>query len=313
MASQGDLNLARELQAEFGRAKPSKTSRRRRRNAGGGNCMLQGPSESQYQYQQSSQFNGRNESISFYHSRSRRRNRARMNAIFRAPRPAWHGPLVTNDSPGKKFPDIVNFFNQSPYANGLGYKMAGSHATGADMFFHRPQPPLPPPTQPTFTQATTPLTPTIQQPDSQQSLLDNAFDFSNLADKSGSRTFEISWQPTTDQLSPKTFLNAISPTSTTPMQQNKVPHTGQIEEQDDIEMESFEYSSALASKSTATNTSKGLASSMWNPANRIVRADSVSSGQSFKTGSDMTGRSAIVTSGITKGPGLKASRWYQES
>ncbi|KAI0434000.1 hypothetical protein F5Y09DRAFT_338117 [Xylaria sp. FL1042] len=184
----------------------------------------------------------------------------------------------------------------------------------ADAFFHHQQRPLPSPAPPTFTQTQTPSAPIIQQSDDQQLRLSNMLKNSSLVDKAGSSTSVVPWHRKTDQSSPEAYLDAVLSTSATPMPQDKPSHTEQIEEQEDIEMESADYSSTLASKSTTTNTKKGLAASIWNPANINARTDSVGSDWSFETSSDTnkTTPAPIVTSGITKGPGLKASRWYQE-
>ncbi len=172
---------------------------------------------------------------------------------------------------------MVNYSHQDSYSNGLGYNRMSSHAAGADMFFHVPQPPLPPPTPSTFTPATAPLTPAIQQPSSQQPRLDDFLGFPNSVNKDGPRAFGMPCHQTTSQQSPKEVPNAIPSTPTILVQQDDLPNTEQMEEQEDTEMESIDYSSIAASRSTTTSTSKGLANSMWNPANRSARADSVGS------------------------------------
>ncbi|TGJ79794.1 hypothetical protein E0Z10_g8967 [Xylaria hypoxylon] len=132
------------------------------------------------------------------------------------------------------------------------------------------------------------------------------------ADRDGAGAFGMPWYQTTNQSSPGALFNTIPSTSTVPFQENRPPYNEQAEEQDDTETESVDHISTVASKSVTTDTSKGLAGSMWNPVNMNARTDSRGSSQAlFKVGSDTTKKMPIVTSGITKGPGLKASRWSE--
>ncbi|KAI0539901.1 hypothetical protein GGR58DRAFT_204987 [Xylaria digitata] len=175
----------------------------------------------------------------------------------------------------------------------------------ANMFF--PQPPIPlPSTPPSTTQTAVSSTPTTQQPNIQRVELSSSVD----STQDGARAFGTPMYQTTDHSLPKAFFSAIPSTPTAPLQENRPLCAGPVEEQEDVEMESADYLSSAAPKSTITGTSKGLASSIWNPVNRNAGTDSECNRQApFKAGSDTTKKTQIVTSGITKGPGLKASRW----
>lgn len=94
MAGQGDMNLARALQAEFGQAKPPRPRRRRAGGGGGGgHGHVQAPQQFPYQYQQPPQLNQLAENAFI-------QRRSRLRARDEPPRPPWQGRLVTNDSPG---------------------------------------------------------------------------------------------------------------------------------------------------------------------------------------------------------------------
>ncbi|KAI1313566.1 hypothetical protein F5Y03DRAFT_389864 [Xylaria venustula] len=294
MDSLGDLALARQLQAEFGRTKPPKL---RGRDRGGRDRTFQAPSEPQFQYQQPPQSSYRDEHMSFAKGRKRHRNRDGETATFNAPRKAWHGELVTNTSPGY-------FSDRVLCSNALGNKKRGLHIVEAGAFFHQPQPQasLSPPIL-----VTTPAVPDDRRLDHRQPGPDNLIDLSIAVD-------EVSFGPSGMSCSPKTSLGAFPPTSTVPVQQNNIQYSVRIEDQEDTEMELDHGSPNSPLKSTETSNSKrGLAASMWNPANGYVRVDSVDSNRLFETSSETTRSAPIVTSGLTKGPGLKASRWNQES
>ncbi|KAI0816443.1 hypothetical protein GGR55DRAFT_236206 [Xylaria sp. FL0064] len=197
-----------------------------------------------------------------------------------------------------------------PCQNGKGSWSRITHQE-ADAFFHQHQRPLPSPAPQTVTENPTPSAPIIRQPVNEQLRPSNVLENSKFVDKSSSSASALPWHQSIDQSSTEAYLNAIPSISATPMHIDRPPFTEETEEQQDIEMESVDHSSTSASKSTTINTQKGLAVSMWNPANRDGRADSVSSNWSFETSSDTTKPTPIVTSGITKGPGLMASRWNQ--
>ncbi|GAW19242.1 hypothetical protein ANO14919_087270 [Xylariales sp. No.14919] len=169
------------------------------------------------------------------------------------------------------------------------------------MFFHQPSR-APPPTPPAFTQDATPLTPSFQQSNSHWPGLNNAIGPLNPINHDSAATPGMPWHQAT---------NTIPLTPIAPLQENRRPCAEQGEqEEEDIEMENSDYLSATTSKPVATDTSKGLAGSMWNPANRNTSANSVDGSQTlFEAGSDTTKKAPMVISGITKGPGLKASRW----
>ncbi|KAI1351637.1 hypothetical protein F5Y01DRAFT_324910 [Xylaria sp. FL0043] len=244
MDKRGDVNLAKALQAEFGRAKP----------------------------------------------------------------PRRRGPVQRRDDERDikaEFECIMSFALLCH--NGKGSWLPVTHQE-AGAFFHQHRRPLPSPAPPTVTENPIPSAPTIQQ---QQSRAINVPENSDLVDKSSSSASALPWHQSIDLSSTEAYLDAIPSISATPMHLDKPTFTEETEEQEDIEMESVDYSSTSASKSTTNNTQKGLAASIWNPANRNGRADSVSSNWSFETSSDTTKPTPIVTSGITKGPGLMASRWSQ--
>ncbi|KAI0969304.1 hypothetical protein F4678DRAFT_481283 [Xylaria arbuscula] len=295
----GDLALARELRAEFGKPKQPKL---RGRGKGGRDRIFQAQSEPRFQYEQPLQSSHRDEHMSFTEGRKRHRNRDGETATFNAPRKAWHGELVTSTSPGKK--PLAELISCPRYcSNALDNKKMGSHEVEAEAFFHQPQSQnqLPPAMLPTPIQVTTPPVPSNWQLEHRQPRPVNSIDFPMPVDKVGFVSSGIS-------SSSETSRNVFPPTSTAPVQQIEIQYPERAENQEDTEMDLNDCSPPSPSKSTGSRNSRGLAASMWNPANRYVRADSV-----FETSSETTRSAPIVTSGLTKGPGLQASRWNHES
>ncbi|KAI0455622.1 hypothetical protein F5B21DRAFT_471028 [Xylaria acuta] len=289
MANNGDLNLARQLQAEFGRAKEPKRKGRRAGGAGYGDS--QAAPKRQYQPPQPPQFGRQNERTISDQGRSRNRGRRGPSSTVNHLRPAWQGKLVTNDSPGNNRISL--------------------HTAEADMFFHNYHRPLPSSPPPTVPQATTHSALNLQQQGGQQSMLNNMPYFSNPPNNNGIGAFGMPLHQRTNQVLPKAPLNTISSAPMVTLDRGELLHAQQ-KEQEDIEMGDADCLLNPAPKPATANAPKGLSSSMWNPANENARADSVDSSQPpFKPRSS-TPLSAkkveIVTSGLTKGPGLKASR-----
>ncbi|KAI1111559.1 hypothetical protein F5Y14DRAFT_307620 [Nemania sp. NC0429] len=185
----------------------------------------------------------------------------------------------------------------------------GSHTAEAIMFFHRPEHPLPS-VPPTSTQAATHSVPTIQQPGSLKPTLNSAPHVSspNYNSSTGAVKTPL-YQP-----SPTRHVIASPPVAAASMNRGELNNVVErAEEQGDIQMENADYSSLAAAGLVATGPSKGLSGSRWNPANDLtIRAPSACSSQtSLKPGSDASSSTRpveIITSGLTKGPGLKASR-----
>ncbi|GAW26560.1 hypothetical protein SAMD00023353_3700090 [Rosellinia necatrix] len=99
MDGRGDINLARELQAQFGKAKPS---RRRGHRVGGKDRDHSQPQPmSRRSYQEPSSF--RFQDTAHNQGRGQQRSQVGASSIVRRDRPSWQGQLVTNDSPGKNF------------------------------------------------------------------------------------------------------------------------------------------------------------------------------------------------------------------
>ncbi|KAI1281477.1 hypothetical protein F5Y07DRAFT_412518 [Xylaria sp. FL0933] len=226
----------------------------------------------------------------------------------RAKQPRRRGPARASDRSVFQTPFESQFKNPSQVRRQDGLSVLEQEA---DAFFHQHQRPLPSPTPQTVTETRAPSAPVAQQPKNLQPRLGGILENSNSDDKSSTSASAVPWHQKTDQSSTEAYLDAIPSTSATPMHLDRPPVTEETEGAEDIEMESVDCSSTSASKSTTNNTQKGLAASIWNPANANERADSVSSNWSFETSSDTTKPTPIVTSGITKGPGLMASRWNQ--
>ncbi|TRX91761.1 hypothetical protein FHL15_007314 [Xylaria flabelliformis] len=245
MANRGDLSLAKQLQAEFSRAKaPNRKGRR-----AGGADNFQAPLERQYQPSPPPQFGRQSERIISNRGRGRNQGQRTASSTVYHPRPAWQGELVTNDSPGSE----PVFPSSTPFATAANKSSSNS---------------LP----------------------------------------SSKRTSARPLDQRTNQVLPKAPLDTTQPASAVAFQHKE--HAQQIEEQEDIKMGDSDYPSSPAPKPTTTNLSKGLSGSMWNPANENARADSTHSSQ-VKPRSNTSSSAKeveIVTSGITKGPGLKASR-----
>ncbi|KAI0545705.1 hypothetical protein F4679DRAFT_588306 [Xylaria curta] len=243
MADRGDLNLAKQLQSEFSKAKPPK---RKGRHAGGaGN--FQAPLERQYQPPPPPQF-------------------------------------------GRQIHNTVN-----------------SRTADADQFFHRPRPSSPPPTNP---QATARSALNIRQPDGRQPTLNDAPYLSNPPNNH-TGTFGMPLYQRTNQVLPKAPLDTTQPASVVASPPGKPIRAQQTEEQEDVEMGDSNYPSTPAPEPTTTNPLRGLSSSMWNPANENARVESTNSSQAKPRSNKLSSAKEVelVTSGITKGPGLKASRW----
>ncbi|KAI1743520.1 hypothetical protein F4680DRAFT_444801 [Xylaria scruposa] len=307
MANRGDLNLARQLQSEFSRAKPPK--RKGRHPGGAGN--FQAPLERQYQPPPPPppQFGRQIERIASGRGRGRGR-RAASSTVYHHPRPAWQGGLVTSDSPG-----YVHSSNRLLVFSRLHYLLTyfihntvNLRTADADQFFHRPRPSSPPPTN---AQATARSAPNIRQPDDQQPTLNDAPYFSSPPNNNGTGTFGMPLYERTNQVLLKAPLDITRPASAAAFQPGELIHAHQTGEQEDIEMGDFDNPSTPAPKPTTTNPPKGLSSSMWNPANENARVDSTNSSQAKPRSNTLSSAKEVevVTSGITKGPGLKASRW----
>ncbi|KAI0866720.1 hypothetical protein F4860DRAFT_508220 [Xylaria cubensis] len=267
MANRGDLSLAKQLQAEFSRAKSPK--RKGRRAGGAGN--FQAPLERQYQSPPPPHFGRQSERITSDRGRGRNRGRRAASSTVYHPRPAWQGELVTR----------------------------------ADQFFHRPHPSPPPPINPQTIPCPVPKT---WQPDGQTPALNDIPYLSNPSNNNGTVSYGMPLDQRTNQALPKAPMNTTRPASAVVFQHRE--HAQQIEEQEDIKMGDSDYPLSPAPKPTTTNLSKGLSGSMWNPANENARADFTHSSQ-VKPRSNTSSSAKeveIVTSGITKGPGLKASR-----
>ncbi|KAI1752845.1 hypothetical protein F4782DRAFT_546170, partial [Xylaria castorea] len=310
MASQGDMSLARQLQAEFSRAKQPK---RKDRRAGGAGCTdFQAPRERQYQPPPPPQFGRQNERTTSDQGRGRNRGRRGASSTVYHSRPAWQGQLVTSNSPGKESPILLFNLAKTVIQTYLDHNTINSHTAEADCFFHNYNRPLPLSPLPTNSQATTRSALKVQRPDGQQSTLNNVPYFSNPPGNNGTEGFGMPLHQRINQVLPKAPLNTTQSASIVTSQREELVHAQQIEEQEDIEMGDADIPSTLAPKPTTTNPLKGLSSSMWNPANENARADSVNSSQASVKPRSSTSSSAkeveIVTSGITKGPGLKASR-----
>ncbi|KAH8157711.1 hypothetical protein CIB48_g10534 [Xylaria polymorpha] len=249
MANQGDLNLARQLQAEFGRSKPSKSSKRKaRRVARVDYENIQAPSAAQYQgYHQPPPPRRPSQQVTYDLNRGGYGggHRGRGGRIPTTSRPAWEGKLATNDSPGKVFPILLSVVTK-------------------------------------------------------------------IFIRIYSGTFRTPLHQKTNQDLPEAVPKATSSTPTVTLQGMELLHAQRTEEQEDIEMGEADYPLPEAPKPTTANPRKGLSSSMWNPANENGRASSVGSSQaSFKPRSrtpSSVKEVEIVTSGLTKGPGLRASR-----
>ncbi|KAI0187690.1 hypothetical protein EV127DRAFT_471706 [Xylaria flabelliformis] len=148
------------------------------------------------------------------------------------------------------------------------------HTAGADQFFHRPRPSPPPPTNP---QAISCPVPKTWQPDGQTPGLNDVPYFSNPPNNNGTITSGMPLDQRTNQALPKAPMNITRPAAAVTFQHRE--HAQQIEEQEDIKMGDSDYPLSPAPKPTATNLSKGLSGSMWNPANENARANSTHSSQ----------------------------------
>ncbi|KAI8952851.1 hypothetical protein F4801DRAFT_539578 [Xylaria longipes] len=180
------------------------------------------------------------------------------------------------------------------------------------MFFHNYNRPLPSSLPPTVSQATPRSALNVQQPGGQQPTQNSVPYFSNPPNNNGVGAFGMPLHQRTNQVLPKTPLNATSSVPAVTLLRGEALHAQQTEEEEDVEMGDTDYPLPPVPKPTTTNPPKGLSSSMWNPANENARAESVDGSQtSCKSRSGTTSSAKkveIVTSGLTKGPGLKASR-----
>ncbi|KAK5627806.1 hypothetical protein RRF57_003521 [Xylaria bambusicola] len=179
------------------------------------------------------------------------------------------------------------------------------------MFFRRPQQTFPAATATAriYAETTTPLIPPIQQP---VDLPPNPDETCYLHTSIG---VTLGMRQTANETSSHLFSNATQSSFVPPVQHSTLCSTDKAGEEDvNMDLDASDYMSTTTFKSTITSTvKKGLADSIWNPANHKARADSVSSVQSFPPPRNTTGEAPIVFSGLTKGPGLKASRWSDES
>ncbi|KAI0097655.1 hypothetical protein GGR51DRAFT_577942 [Nemania sp. FL0031] len=274
MDSQGDINLARELQAEFGRAKPAR--RRGHRGGGGAPICSQPPrQESRYQDQYLFQLDRRAENIPPPRGRGRYPTRGGALPVVRPHRPPFHGQLVTN---------------------------------GADMFFHLPPSSLPLVSSTSAQSSTVPV-PSAPQPSIQARVPHSQ----NLDSKNDTGAFRIPLYQTTNQLSPGPRQNATLSTSIDTNQRVRA-----LEENGDIQMGGVDYPLTATSQPKATtNHSKGLAGSRWNPANENAKIYSTGSSEASlkprprSNTSSSTRAVETVTSGMSRGPGLRASRWCE--
>ncbi|KAI0481447.1 hypothetical protein F4859DRAFT_529322 [Xylaria cf. heliscus] len=312
MANRGDMDLARQLQAEFGRAKQPKGKGRRR--AGGidhGN--IQAPSEPQSQHRQPPQPRRQSEQTTRDQGKSRRRSRRPSSATYPScSTRQGKGKLATNDSPSKEPLIVLSILIKTPIQIYRSNGRISLHTTETNLFFHGYQNPLPPSSSsPTVSRATSRLPPNAQQLNGQQSTLNNPY-FSQPPHSDGTGAFGMPLHQRTSQVMPKAPRNTTLSAPTVTSQRTEFPHIQQVEEQEDIVMRDADIPLAAAPKPTSTNPPKGLSSSMWNPANEKARAESVDNSQASLKPHSGTCSSAkkveIVTSGLTKGPGLKASR-----
>ncbi|KAJ2978457.1 hypothetical protein NUW58_g7490 [Xylaria curta] len=183
----------------------------------------------------------------------------------------------------------------------LGNNMMGSHAVEADTFFFHRQHPLPSPLS-APTQATIRSTQTVQQHDGQQSKLNTPSNFAIPPHEGGVGAFRMPLHQT-----------ASHPLSVpaSPIQCKEFFHFQQAE-QEDTEMEDAHYPLAAGPNLATANHLKGLSSSKWNPANEHLWTEAADNNQAslapHSRTSSSAGEVAIVTSGLMKGPGLKASR-----
>ncbi|KAI1124985.1 hypothetical protein F5Y10DRAFT_268525 [Nemania abortiva] len=318
MFGRGDIGLARELQAEFGRAKEPR--RRGRRGGGGGPARLHTPAEQQYQ------FNRRDENAALQRRRGRYQARREALPATSSYRPPFRGQLYA-------FHNMPHYINNVSYLNS-GNSRISSHAAEADMFFPRPQaslPPIPPPSTQTSTDAIT----NTRQPSGQVSIRSFVPYTSNSDNINGVGALRLPLNQTTNQLSTKVHHDTIpSSFMITATQESEPARTTRVEDKEDIQMGGVNYPSATTLKPRTTNHSRGLAGSMWNPANENATLYSADSNQarnepdnltitdyrmthgtfmqaSLKPRSNTSASTKeveTVTSGISKGPGLAASR-----
>lgn len=162
----------------------------------------------------------------------------------------------------------------------LGNSTVGSHMAEADMFFHHPEPPRPS-MPPTVTQTLTPSIPIVQlqRPGGQASSLGSVAYPSNSISQNGRGALGMPLYQTTNQLPSKERHDAAQPTSTASNKRTVFPYANKAEEQEDIEMGDADSLPAAAPKPKTTNHSKGLAGSIWNPANENDRSYSTGSSQ----------------------------------
>ncbi|KAI0506744.1 hypothetical protein F5B22DRAFT_435793 [Xylaria bambusicola] len=175
----------------------------------------------------------------------------------------------------------------------------------ADMFFQRSGQISPPTTTTSIcARSITPAIQTVQNPMLAPSSLDKA-SYHHASVEVALGMHQIP-NETSSHVFPKTTQSTFLP----PVHQNTFCYTEKAKENDIMDLDNSDYASTATFNSMVTSTvKKGLAESIWNPANRKVRADSVSSSQSLQPPRSTTGEAPIVFSGLTKGPGLQASRW----
>lgn len=152
----------------------------------------------------------------------------------------------------------------------------GSHTAEANMFFHRPEHPLP--SMPPTAQATTPSAPDTQQSGGLKSML-NSVPYVSSSDSNNTEAVRIPLYQTTNQPSPKRHLNPSPSFVTASMYRGESNNASQAEGQEDIEMGNSDYSSPAAPRLVVPGSSKGLSSSRWNPANENVKTVSAGSSE----------------------------------